>query len=116
MDRLEIDIAPFAIREETEAQAGPIERRRNRTPQRMRPSTRRPPPASPYFAPRPAPCVCPAHGTEFVRWVQSALNRIEGAALPVDGEMSAAARSAVRRFQRRRRLPANGIVGPETEQ
>jgi peptidoglycan hydrolase-like protein with peptidoglycan-binding domain len=48
--------------------------------------------------------------------VQSALNRIEGAGLPVDGKTSAAARSAVRRFQRRRRLPADGIVGPETEQ
>jgi uncharacterized protein (TIGR02594 family) len=116
MDRLEFDIAPFAVREETEAQAAPIERRRNRTPQRMRPSIRRPPPASPHFDPQLAPCVCPAHGTEFVRWVQSALNRIEGAGLPVDGEMSAAARSALRRFQRRRRLPADGIAGPETEQ
>jgi uncharacterized protein (TIGR02594 family) len=116
MDRLEFDIAPFAVREETEAHGGPVERRRNRTPQWVRPSTRRPPPASPDFASPPAPCVCPAHGTEFVRWVQSALNRVEGAGLPVDGEMSAAARSTLRRFQRRRRLPADGIVGPETEQ
>jgi peptidoglycan hydrolase-like protein with peptidoglycan-binding domain len=116
MDRLEFDIAPFAVREETEARVGPIEGRRNRSPQRMRPSTRRPPPASPHFASPPAPCVCPAHDTEFVRWLQSALNRIEGAGLPVDGEMSAAARSVLRRFQRRRRLPVDGIVGPATEQ
>jgi peptidoglycan hydrolase-like protein with peptidoglycan-binding domain len=116
MDRLEFDIAPFAVREETEAQGGPVERGRNRTPQRVRPPTRRPPPAPPHFAPRPAPRVCPTHGTEFVRWVQSALNRVEGSGLPVDGKMSSAARSAVRRFQRRRRLRADGIVGPETEQ
>jgi peptidoglycan hydrolase-like protein with peptidoglycan-binding domain len=61
------------------------------------------------------PRVCPAHGIEFVRWVQSTLNRVEGTDLPVDGVMSAATRSALRRFQRRRRLPADGIAGPETE-
>lgn len=62
------------------------------------------------------PCICPAHGTEYVRWVQSALNRIEGLALPVDGVMSAATRSALRAFQGRNNLPADGIAGPDTEQ
>ena len=62
------------------------------------------------------PCICPAHGTEYVRWVQSALNRIEGLALPVDGVMSAATRSALRGFQGRNNLPADGIAGPDTEQ
>ena len=66
-------------------------------------------------APR-EPCICPAHGTEYVRWVQSALNRIEGLALPVDGVMSAATRSALRGFQGRNNLPADGIAGPDTEQ
>jgi hypothetical protein len=50
-----------------------------------------------------------------VRWVQSALNRIEGTRLPVDGVMSAATRSVLRQFQRRRGLPADGIAGPDTE-
>lgn len=62
------------------------------------------------------PCICPAHGTEYVRWVQSALNRIEGLALPVDGVMSAAARSALRGFQGRNNLAVDGIAGPDTEQ
>lgn len=62
------------------------------------------------------PCICPAHGTEYVRWVQSALNRIEGLALPVDGVMSAATRSALRAFQGRNNLPGDGIAGPDTEQ
>lgn len=63
-----------------------------------------------------APCVCPSHGSEFVRWVQSTLNRVAGAGLPVDGAMAASTRRAVRAFQARRGLPVDGIVGPETEQ
>ncbi|MGE5865435.1 MAG: peptidoglycan-binding protein [Rhizobacter sp.] len=63
-----------------------------------------------------APCVCPSHGSEFARWVQSTLNRVAGAGLPVNGAMNAATRRAVRTFQARRGLPVDGIVGPETEQ
>lgn len=55
-------------------------------------------------------------GTEFVRWVQSALNRVLGTNLVVDGVMNYDTRSAVRRFQQDRGLPADGIVGPDTRQ
>lgn len=60
-------------------------------------------------------CICPAHGTEFVRWVQHALNQLLNVRLRVDGMMNRATREAVRSFQRQRGLPVDGIVGPETE-
>lgn len=63
----------------------------------------------------PAPCICPAHGTEFVRWVQSSLNQVLGLNLSVDGVMNAPTRSALRRFQEQQGLPVDGIAGPETE-
>jgi hypothetical protein len=47
--------------------------------------------------------------------MQTTLNRAIGAALPVDGVMSASVRDAIREFQRRNRLPASGYVGPDTE-
>ena len=59
--------------------------------------------------------MCPVHGSERVRWVQSALNRIDGARLPVNGLTGRATREALRRFQRREGLPADGIAGPDTE-
>lgn len=78
----------------------------------FRPSWPRPP----WPATAPAPCVCPVHGTEYVRWVQSALNQAEGLRLPVDGVMSQATRSALRAFQSRQGLPVDGIAGPDTEE
>src|SRR5262245_46300382 len=54
-------------------------------------------------------------GPAFVRWVQSALNQIAGAGLAVDGALGARTRNAIRRFQRSRRLVADGVVGPRTE-
>jgi hypothetical protein len=67
--------------------------RESRRPRRRssRPAPRRPQPARPRqpvsikrrrrsFAVREpsASCTCPAHSTEFVRWVQSALNQLMG--------------------------------------
>ncbi|MBX3606681.1 MAG: peptidoglycan-binding protein [Piscinibacter sp.] len=46
--------------------------------------------------------------------MQSALNRVEGLRLPVTGVMDAAARSALRRFQRGAGLPVDGVAGPDT--
>ncbi|MDH3661339.1 MAG: penicillin-insensitive murein endopeptidase [Alphaproteobacteria bacterium] len=63
-----------------------------------------------------APCICPAHGTEFVRWVQSSLNQLEGLNLRINGMMNRATRNAVRKFQRQQGLPVDGIAGPDTEQ
>ena len=62
-----------------------------------------------------APCVCPAHGTEFVRWVQSSLNQVSGSQIRVNGVMNRATCDALRVFQKREGLPVDGIAGPETE-
>lgn len=62
-----------------------------------------------------APCVCPAHRTEFVRWVQSSLNQVLGLQLPVTGVMNRATRDVLRDFQKREGLAIDGIAGPETE-
>jgi hypothetical protein len=64
----------------------------------------------------PAPCICPAHGTEFVRWAQNCLNQILGLQLPLNGVMGPETRSAVRSFQRQQGLRVSGIVGPDTEE
>jgi hypothetical protein len=103
MSRPDHDIAPFALHGDElgwEAEHPP----------------RGPRPAPIRLHGPPTPCVCPAHGTEFVRWLQSALNRLQGLRLPVDGVMDAATRGALRRFQRDKGLPPDGIAGPETEQ
>lgn len=52
---------------------------------------------------------------DFVRWVQSTLNRVLGLRLAVDGIMGPATRSAVRSFQQRKGLAVDGIVGAQTE-
>jgi hypothetical protein len=78
------------------------------------------PPQPPLFVDlridgEPASGACPAHGTEFVRWVQSSLNLVLGLRLPVTGVMSTATRSSLRRFQQQHGLTADGIAGPETK-
>lgn len=55
-------------------------------------------------------------GAEYVRWVQHSLNLILGLQLPVDGVMNSQTRKAIRDFQRRMGLRADGIVGPEMQQ
>jgi peptidoglycan hydrolase-like protein with peptidoglycan-binding domain len=120
MTRPEFNFEPFEFRKKTQA----WEHERQHEPMRGGRAVhegRQPPAHGPWsraarFDRPSGPCVCPVHGNEFVRWVQSKLNHIEGARLPVDGVMSAAVRSALRQFQSRRRLPADGIAGPENEQ
>ena len=58
---------------------------------------------------------CPQHDSEYIRWVQSTLNRVLGMKLPLNGVLTAATRSAIRSFQERAKLPVTGIVGPDTE-
>ena len=86
-----------------------------------RPPPGRPQPSRPRviggrrIALEPPPCICPAHGTEFVRWVQSTLNQLFGLNLTVNGVMNRATREALRRFQQEQGLQADGIAGPDTE-
>jgi peptidoglycan hydrolase-like protein with peptidoglycan-binding domain len=137
MSGTQFDIAPFSFSEASDELWGEDERGRPSSPRRaarpaaarprpqprppqrppQRPAPRRPRPASGYgLSAVTAPCVCPAHRSEYVRWVQSALNRIDNAGLTVDGVMSPSTRSALRAFQTRKGLPVDGIAGPDTEQ
>lgn len=52
---------------------------------------------------------------DYLRWVQDALNRFDGARLDVDGISGPLTRAAVRNFQARKGLGIDGIVGPITE-
>ncbi|MBK8903634.1 MAG: DUF2272 domain-containing protein [Anaerolineaceae bacterium] len=51
----------------------------------------------------------------YIRWVQRSLNKIIGQGLPVDGIHGTKTRNAIRAFQRRTRLTADGVVGAKTE-
>lgn len=64
---------------------------------------------------RSEPCICPAHGSEYVRWVQSSLNQILGQNLLVTGVMNPATRKALRQFQQQQGLRTDGIAGPDTK-
>ncbi|MFO1155223.1 MAG: peptidoglycan-binding protein [Rhodospirillales bacterium] len=59
----------------------------------------------------------PANRTSpaYIRWVQESLNNILGLRLATDGRMGPQTRSAIRDFQRRNGLTADGNVGPATE-
>ena len=52
----------------------------------------------------------------YTRWVQQALNKVLGLRLTVDGVIGPATRSAIRSFQQKHGLAADGIPGPRTEQ
>lgn len=52
---------------------------------------------------------------DYIRWVQSYLNRLLGLRLAIDGISGPATRSAVRSFQQQNGLTVDGIVGPVTE-
>jgi len=57
----------------------------------------------------------PSEGNEYVRWVQATLNHVLNLQLPIDGMMNVQTRSAIRSFQEKNNLSADGIVGPPTE-
>jgi hypothetical protein len=63
--------------------------------------------------PNPAPA--DKGSPEYIRWVQKSLNVANGASIPVDGELTETTRQAIREFQSRNGLVADGIVGPKTE-
>src|SRR4051794_34168135 len=51
----------------------------------------------------------------YICWVQRSLNRIVAARLVEDGRIGPRTQDAVRTFQRRQGLAADGVVGPQTE-
>ncbi len=51
----------------------------------------------------------------YIRWVQAALNQIQGSRLQVDGLFGSGTRAVIRQFQAARGLRPDGIVGPQTE-
>lgn len=51
--------------------------------------------------------------SDYIRWVQSSLNKLLGLRLAVDGLSGPATRSAMRRFQQQNGLTADGMVGAE---
>jgi hypothetical protein len=55
-----------------------------------------------------------AGGDANVRWVQNALNRALNLRLATDGAMGPATRSAIRLFQQRKGLAADGVAGAKT--
>jgi Putative peptidoglycan binding domain len=70
----------------------------------------------PYgVVPEPSALEPPPTGSEYMRWVQSALNDVIGLRLPVHGIADPPTRSAIRSFQQREGLPVDGVVGPDTE-
>ena len=52
---------------------------------------------------------------DYVRWVQQSLKQIMGLKLAIDGDLGLQTRSAIRSFQQKQRLKADGIVGDQTE-
>jgi peptidoglycan hydrolase-like protein with peptidoglycan-binding domain len=65
--------------------------------------------------PQAEPIPSSTASSEYIRWLQSTLNRAIGGTLRVDGVMSTAVRDAIRDFQQRNRLPVSGYVGPDTD-
>jgi peptidoglycan hydrolase-like protein with peptidoglycan-binding domain len=63
----------------------------------------------------PIPAEPQPAGSEYMRWVQSALNDVLGLGLQLHGIADSATRSAIRSFQQSQGLPADGVVGPDTE-
>jgi peptidoglycan hydrolase-like protein with peptidoglycan-binding domain len=54
-------------------------------------------------------------GADYIRWMQSTINKILGLRLTVDGIVGPQTRSAIRAFQQQKGLTPDGIVGPLTE-
>ena len=52
----------------------------------------------------------------YIRWVQGGLNRILGLSLTVDGVLGPMTKAAIRDFQTKQGLTADGVVGQATEQ
>ncbi len=102
--------------------------RRNAPPRRDGRNWPQPPRQRPYPRPvgrawpmwpisftEPPSALAGTQATEHTRWLQSSLNQVMGLQLPVNGIMNRTTRDAIRDFQRRQGLPADGYLGPDTE-
>jgi peptidoglycan hydrolase-like protein with peptidoglycan-binding domain len=99
----------------------PAPRRRVAGPSRRRPGnqyrpTRRPRRRVVVVRQRLVEPPPPEQGTEYIRWVQNALNQILERQLLVNGIAGPETRDAICEFQNNRGLPVSGFVGPKTEQ
>jgi peptidoglycan hydrolase-like protein with peptidoglycan-binding domain len=72
-------------------------------------------PSGPDFTPDPYSIDTAAGPSEYVRWTQAALNDVLGVQLPINGVADATTRSAIRAFQQQQGLPADGVIGPDTQ-
>ena len=52
---------------------------------------------------------------EYIKWLQSSLNKLINTSLKIDGDHGKNTRAAIRKFQRKKNLKADGIIGPSTE-
>lgn len=68
-----------------------------------------------YWEQEAPPVGISRNNKEYIRWVQSSLNKILGLNLAIDGVMGPQTRSAIRSFQQKNGLIADGIIGPKTE-
>lgn len=66
-------------------------------------------------APGPWESETNANSPQYVRWIQESLSKILGLQLRGDGIMGQQTRSAIRSFQQKNGLVADGILGPKTE-
>ena len=64
----------------------------------------------------PKPKVSKRNRQGYIKWVQTSLNKVLGLKLVTDGRMGTQTRSAIRNFQKKVGLKADGIVERKTEQ
>jgi Putative peptidoglycan binding domain len=60
-------------------------------------------------------CQCRKQSSEYIRWLQVALNEVLGLRLATTGVPNTALRSALRSFQQQQGLTVDGVAGPETK-
>ncbi len=54
-------------------------------------------------------------GDNYIKWVQTSLNKLMGCGLVIDGIIGPLTKSCLVRFQIMRQLSPDGIIGPQTD-